>query len=151
MATAISDEELLARFPGHPLDHDSAPHFRGRLTHQLLINRCATCATWHHPPRPVCPACWSTAVQATPVSGRGTIFTVVFLHQGPPAEGVDYSTPYPVVSVELDEQPGLRFTSTVTGAERAAIAIGARVELGWADRAGTPLPVFHLAPAPTIG
>ena len=35
---------------------------------------------------------------------------------GSAGTGVDYSTPYPVVTVELEEQAGLRFTSTVVGA-----------------------------------
>jgi uncharacterized OB-fold protein len=79
------------------------------------------------------------------VSGEGTLFMTVFLHQGPPTEGVDYSTPYPVVTVELDEQEGLRFTSTVVGATNDDIHIGERVELDWIDRAGAPLPVFRLS------
>jgi uncharacterized OB-fold protein len=145
MNEPISDEELVARFPGHPVDHDSAAHYRGRLAHQLRINRCADCGTWHHPPRPVCCACWSAKVVATPVRGQGTLFATVFLHQGPPAEGVSYSTPYPVVTVELDEQQGLRFTSTVVGATNDDIRIGERVQLDWIERGGAPLPVFRLA------
>jgi hypothetical protein len=78
------------------------------------------------------------------VSGTGTIHLATFLHQGPPAEGVDYSTPYPIVTVELDEQPGLRFTSTVVGGAPDEIEIGRRVELDWIERAGVPLPVFRL-------
>ena len=69
----------------------------------------------------------------------------VFLHQGPPAEGVDYSTPYPVVTVDLDEQPGLRFSSTVVGSPNEGIQIGRRVELDWITREGAPMPVFRLA------
>lgn len=145
MDDPISDEELVARFPGHPLDLDNAAHYRGRLARELRINRCGSCGTWHHPPKPVCPACWSTNVAATEVSGEGTLFMTVFLHQGPPAEGVDYATPYPVVTVELDEQEGLRFTSTVVGATNDDIHIGERVELDWIDRAGAPLPVFRLS------
>lgn len=141
---AVSDEELVARFPGHPVDHDSAAHYRGRLERRLLIDRCADCGTWHHPPGPICPSCWSTRVVPTEVSGRGTLFMTVFLHQGPPAEGVDYATPYPVVAVELDEQPGLRFSGTVAGSPGDEIRIGERVELDWAERAGVPLPVFRL-------
>ncbi len=144
MTHLISDEELVARFPGHPVDHDSAAHYRGRLAHRLLLNRCTACGTWHQPPKPICPACWSTDVVATPVVGTGTIHLAIFLYQGPPAEGVDYATPYPVVTVELDEQPGLRFTSTVVGATNEAIAIGTRVRLDWIERAGAPLPVFRL-------
>jgi uncharacterized OB-fold protein len=140
----ISDEELVARFAGEPLDHDSAAHYRGRLDRLLLLERCGSCGAWHHPPKPICPACWSTAVVPTEVAGTGTIHLLVLLHQGPPAEGVDYATPYPVVTVELDEQPGLRFTSTVVGADNDAIRIGRRVSLDWMDRAGVPLPVFRL-------
>jgi uncharacterized OB-fold protein len=124
---------------------DSAPHYRGRLEHRLLLSRCDDCGTWHHPPRPICPRCWSTQITPTPVSGRGAIHLAIFLHQGPPAEGVDYSTPYPVVTVELDEQVGLRFTSTVIDAANDEIQIGRRVELTWIDRGVTPLPVFRLA------
>jgi uncharacterized protein len=142
---AVSDEELVARFPGHPVDHDSAAHYRGLLGRRLLIDRCADCGGWHHPPGPICPSCWSARVVPTEVSGRGTLFMTVFLHQGPPAEGVDYATPYPVVAVELDEQPGLRFTSTVVGSRGGEIRIGERVELDWIERAGVPLPVFRLA------
>jgi uncharacterized protein len=140
----VSDEKLRALFPGL-VDHDSADHFRGRLRHQLLINRCAECRTWHAPPKPVCPSCLSDRVAAVPVSGSGTIFMAVFLHQGPPAEGVDYSTPYPVVTVELDEQPGLRYSSTVIGSPNAEIQIGRRVELDWITRGNAPMPVFRLA------
>lgn len=148
MTHTISDRELVERFAGHHLDHDSAPHFRGRLERRLLMNRCNACGEWHHPPRPVCPACWSSDVVATDVAGEGAIHLAIFLHQGPPAEGVDYSTPYPVVTVELDEQAGLRFTSTVVGAANEAITIGARVALDWIDRGGVPLPVFRLRAAP---
>jgi len=140
----VSDEELCSLFPG-AVDRDSAAHYRGRLRWQLLINRCADCGTWHAPPKPVCPSCLSDRVEAQPVSGAGTIFMAVFLHQGPPAEGVDYSTPYPVVTVDLDEQPGLRFSSTVVGSPNEEIQIGRRVELDWITRGGAPMPVFRLA------
>ncbi len=145
MATEITDEDLWSRFRDHQLDHDNAPHFRGRLQHQLLINRCSSCGTWHEPPKPICPVCLSDRVTATPVSGNGAIYMVVLLHQGPPVEGVDYSTPYPVVTVELDEQPGLRFSSTVIGSANDEIRIGRRVELDWITRNGAPMPVFRLS------
>ena len=137
--TEISDEELLWLFRGYPVDHDTAAHYRGRLQRRLLINRCASCGTWHYPPRPVCPSCLSDHVVATPVSGRGTIYMVVFLHQGPPVEGIDYrSRPYPIVTVELDEQPGLRFSSTVASSPNEEIQIGRRVHLDWTTGAEFP-------------
>jgi uncharacterized OB-fold protein len=142
MVLDISDEELVVRFKGHPIDRDNAEHYRGRLERQLRINRCKDCGTWNHPPIPTCPTCWSLNVEAAPVSGDGTIYLVVFLHQGPPAEGVDYSVPYPVVTVELDEK--VRFTTTIVGANNDEIEIGKRVSLDWIERTATPLPVFRL-------
>jgi uncharacterized protein len=141
----VTDEELVRLFPGHQLSHDNKTAYRGRLDHVLLVNRCGRCGRWHEPPKPVCPTCWSTDVVPTSVAGTGTIFMAILLHQGPPAEGVDYSTPYPVVTVELDEQVGLRFTSTVVGATIDEIRIGRRVRLDWAMRNGAPMPIFRLA------
>ena len=140
----MSDEELLSLFSGYGVTRDSAAHFRGRLRHELLLNRCEDCGLWRHPPRPLCPGCWSCSVTPTQVEGDGAIALAIFLHQGPPAEGVTYEVPHPVVSVDLDEQPGLRFTSTVVGADNKQIAIGRRVRLDWIDRGGIPLPVFRL-------
>lgn len=149
MESGADDEELLDLFAGSGVDRDSASHFRGRLRQELLINRCQACGTWRHPPRPLCAVCWSDRMVPMQVTGDGIIYLTLFLHQGPPAEGVDYSTPYPVVTVELDEQPGLRFTSTVVGANDEAIRIGQRVGLDWIERGGVPLPVFRLKDNPS--
>src|SRR5947209_17234976 len=105
-----ADDSLLAQFPGTPIDRESAAHYRARLDRRLVLNRCDDCGHWHQPPRPICPVCWSATVRPTPVAGTGTIHLLTLLHQGAPATGVDYATPYPVVTVELDEQLGLRFT-----------------------------------------
>jgi uncharacterized OB-fold protein len=79
------------------------------------------------------------------VSGRGEVYLLMFLHQGPPAEGVDYNPPYPVVTVELEEQEGLRFTSSVIGATSERIEIGTSVEVDWIERSGAPFPVFRVS------
>ena len=145
MAEEVSDEELVLRFPWVQVSHDDKHLFRGWLDRELRIQRCQDCGRFHHPPKPICPECWSWRLVPTPVSGRGVIHLAMFLRQGPPAPGVDYARgPHPVVTVELEEQPGLRFTSTVVGAPLDAIRIGAPVELAWIDRYGAPFPVFRL-------
>jgi uncharacterized OB-fold protein len=111
------------------------------------MNRCGECGAWHAPPKPVCPRCWSTDVVPAPVAGTGTIYLLTLLYQGPQAAGVTYDRPYPVVSVELDEQPGLRFTSTVVDADPADVTIGARVHLAWRTLDLAPTPVFVLGDA----
>ena len=144
----ISDGELVDRFPDIVIDGGNKEFYRGWLQHQLLLNRCQDCGRWHHPPKPVCPECWSTRVRPTPVSGGGTVHLLIWLRQGPPADGVDYSTPHPVATIELDEQPGLRFTSTVVDATMDDVAIGDRVELTWVERNGEPFPAFTRSLAP---
>ena len=144
VAVDISDEDLLGRYPGYAIDHDTKARYRGWLGHVMLIDRCGECGTWHEPPGPICPRCWSTDIVPTAIAGTGTIHLAIALRQGPPVEGVDYSTPYPVVVVELDEQLGLRMSSTVIGADSADIVIGRRVTLDWILRRGAPIPVFRL-------
>jgi uncharacterized OB-fold protein len=143
-ATEYGDEELLSRYPDQPIDHGNRWRYVGWLEGTLLVNRCADCGRFHEPPSPICPTCWSAAVEPTEVSGRGAVHMAIFLHQGPPADGVDYATPYPVVVVELDEQPGLRYAGTVVDAANGDISIGRRVELAWLERAGSPRPAFRL-------
>jgi uncharacterized OB-fold protein len=147
MRTAISDNDLAERLPDVLLDADNKDFYRGWLTETLLIKQCQACGHWHHPPKAICPACWSSDVVATEVSGRGTVDLMILLHQGPPTPGVDYARPHPVVSVELEEQPGLRYTSTVIDHDPHAITIGQQVELAWVERHGVPYPVFRICQA----
>jgi len=139
----ISDEELVERLPNTVINQDNQAFYRGWLEEQLVLNRCADCGTWRHPPKPVCPECWSDEIRPTAVSGRGTVHLLVWLRQGPPAEGVDYRrAPHPVATVELTEQPGLRFTSTVVDVDMGDVSIGDSVELTWIEREGVPFPAF---------
>jgi uncharacterized protein len=140
---AISDAELLERLPDTWINHDNKEFYRGWLERRLLVNRCDDCGHWHHPPKPVCPSCWSSNVTATEVSGRGTVHLLIQLHQGPPAPGVDYATPLPVATVELEEQAGLRYTSGLINASPDQLAIGTAVQLTWTSRYDAPYPVFE--------
>lgn len=143
--TAITDTELLRRFPDTWINHDNKDFYRGWLERRLLLNRCGDCGHWQHPPKPVCQSCWSENVRATEVSGHGTVHLLIRLHQGPPAPGVDYSEPLPVATVELAEQEGLRYTSTVIGCPAGDLRIGTAVRLAWTDRYDAPYPVFEPA------
>jgi uncharacterized OB-fold protein len=142
--TQLSDADLVAGYAPLTVDRDTAEFYRGWLARELRPNRCADCGHWHHPPRPMCPECWSWNVEPTAVSGRGTIYLLILLHQGPPAPGVDYSAgPYPVAAVELEEQAGLRITSTIVDTPPHELSIGQAVELTWIERNGLPFPAFR--------
>ena len=144
MSESIDDATLVERFPYAQIDHETKHLFRGWLDQRLLINRCDDCEHFHHPPKPVCPSCWSSSLTPTAVTGRGVVHLTMLLHQGPPAPDVDYEkAPHPVVTVELEEQEGLRFTSTVVDCALDDVRIGLPVELSWIERFGSPFPVFR--------
>ena len=140
----LSDAELVDAYAPLTVDRDTADFYRGWLAHELRVNRCTACGHRFLPPRPLCPKCWSWSIDTEPVSGRGTIFLLFLLHQGPQAPGVDYTSgPYPVATVELQEQAGLRFTSTVVDAHANSLMVGQPVELAWIERNGVPFPAFR--------
>lgn len=141
----VSDIELLERMPKAPINHDNKDHYRGYLDKKLLINCCDDCGIWHRPSCSHCPKCWSENITATQVSGNGTVHNLIFVHQGAPADGVDYSGGYPIATVELDEQEGLRFSSTIINCAREDMRIGMSVKLTWVARNGAPYPVFEPA------
>lgn len=145
----LDDAALVERFGAVAVDRDNQHFYRGWLDHELRLNRCADCGRWHHPPTPMCPFCWSWDVRPTPVSGRGTVHLLMRLHQGPPAPGVDYErSPHPVVVVDLEEEPGLRITSTVVDCPPDDLTIGMPVTVTWIDRDGVPFPAFRPTRAP---
>lgn len=143
MSAAITDDAVLDAYPHEPIDHDTKHYYRGLLEGRLLINRCPACSRWHLPPSASCPDCWSEVVVPTAVSGRGTVYFPVLLHQGPPADGVDYSSPYPIVTVELEEQEGLRVTAPLVHGTLEDARVGLPVSLTWIERGGSPFPAFE--------
>lgn len=140
-----TDEALLDAFGGVRIDADNAAYHRGLLERRLLINRCDDCGHWHHPPRSVCPRCWSRSVTATDVRGDGFVALITILRQGPPQPGIDYGEGHALVAVELDEQPGLRIAGTVVGTPAGQLRIGDRVRVLWRDLPGRqPRPDFEV-------
>jgi uncharacterized OB-fold protein len=139
----ISDAEVLARYPGERVDQDNVDYYRGLLGGELRAMRCRDCGRWSLPHRAYCPECWSSEVRAERVSGRGTVHLLVFLHQGAPVPDIDYQAGYPLATVELVEQTGLRVSAGLVNCARAEMRIGLPVELCFVEREGAPLPAFR--------
>lgn len=137
----ISNEDVLAKFPDVPVDYDNIFHYRGLLDRKLMFNRCDRCGHWIYPHRPLCPECWSEEVTPTEVSGKGKVYFFTVSHQGVPVPGETF--PFGVIAVELVEQDGLRYLTTIRGCPINEIRCDMPVELDWVDRAGTPAPVFR--------
>jgi uncharacterized protein len=125
------------------ITHDNAFFFEGAKRGELLIQRCQSCGTLRHPPRPGCPKCRSLEWDTVASTGRGTVFSFVVVHY-PQVAAFDY--PLPVVLIELEE--GTRLVSNIEGVEPADIQIGMPVEAVFRTYGDDlTLPVFKPATA----
>lgn len=116
--------------PRPRMSPDSQPFWDGCKAHRLLLPTCRHCGKAHLPPGPVCPHCFSDALDWREASGEGTISTFVVVHRDWfPAFRADL--PYNVVQVELDEGP--RLTASVVGTADRPLAVGQRVRVVFDD------------------
>jgi uncharacterized OB-fold protein len=121
--------------------------FAGCARGELLLLRCADCATWSFPGvllapalRPRCPECLSADLAWKQSSGLGALYTFTTVHRRP---DVQRSAPRDVCLVELDEGPRI-FTSVVER-DDANLVIGMRLRVAF-EPTGTGVlrPVFKL-------
>ncbi len=107
------------------LDDHNRAFWTGGADGQLRIPFCVQCNVWVRPSAAECPDC-DGALEARPVSGRGTVFTYTVNHQQfNPAVPV----PYVIAIVELDEQSDLRIASNIVDCEPDSVHIGLPVEV----------------------
>ncbi|MFN2543068.1 MAG: OB-fold domain-containing protein [Actinomycetota bacterium] len=110
--------------PRPAMNQDTAFFWEGAQRGELLIQRCSSCGTLRHPPRPACPSCRSLEWDTQRASGRGTVHSYV-VHHHPPVPG--FEPPYVVVLVELEE--GTRLVSNLVGVDPGEVSIGMPVEV----------------------
>ena len=103
---------------------DTAFFWEALRERKLLIQRCKSCTTLRHPPRPMCPRCNSLEWDTRASSGRGVVYSYV-MPQHPQFPFFEY--PYIVVLVELEE--GVRLVSNLCGIEPAKVRAGMPVEV----------------------
>jgi uncharacterized OB-fold protein len=112
--------------------------------HHLVIQRCVSCGTLRHPPRPMCPRCQSLEWDTVDASGRGTVVSFVIPHH-PPLPW--FPEPFVVALVELEE--GTRLVTNVVGAAPDAVTIGMAVQVRFEHfDDGLVLPLFVPADEP---
>jgi uncharacterized protein len=131
---------MSARPPLPELQFENVAFWTGGARGELLITRCKSCAHWIHPPLPRCPACRSTEVAPTPVSGRARVHTfTVNRHPWFPGQQV----PYVLAIVELVEQAGLRLTTRLVEISPEAVLVGMPVRVQFEQVEDVWLPLFR--------
>lgn len=124
-------------------DDASAPFWEAAAHHHLVIQRCARCGAFRHPPRPMCPRCTAFDHDWMPASGRGRVWSWVVAH-APVLPAFAEKTPYNVVVVELPE--GVRMIGTLVDTPNDGIREGMEVEVVFEDvEDGVSLPQWRPA------
>jgi len=117
-------------------DEDAGPFWQGTARGELLVQACSGCGRRRMPPRPMCPTCRSLEHSWHALSGRGTIWSFVIAHP-PLLPAYQALAPYNVITVTLDEDPGLRLVGNLVArpdgpineVDPATIRIGAPVRV----------------------
>jgi uncharacterized OB-fold protein len=125
--------------PAPGLTEDNAFFWEAAREGRLVAQRCGSCGSIRHPPRPVCPACQSFDVDVVRLSGMGEVYSYSLLHH---PRSPRFSYPVVVVLVELEE--GVRLLSNLVDVEPADVRIGMPVRVDFAPADGDlAVPVFR--------
>ena len=120
------------RAPQRPLpaiDLDNAPFWEAVQDRRLVVQRCADCGTYQHPPTPMCGSCNSFNVQWVESDGMGTVHSWIVVNQ--PSHPFFTDVPYNVVLVELKE--GIRLFSNLLDVAPNEIREGMEVRVDFVE------------------
>ncbi len=124
-------------------DDVSAPFWEAARERRLMIQRCAACGYYNHPPRSWCDACLAQDLKFEPVSGHGKIYSFTVMHQRD-VPGFEQEAPFINLVVELNEQPLLLMVSNLPVSERERVRIGAAVTVDFENRGDAVVPQFRV-------
>lgn len=111
---------------------DTQEFWDGCKNHEFRIQRCKSCGTFRHYPRPACFNCQSFDTEWVTIGGRGTIYSYTIAQHSFHPFFRD-KVPYAVVVVELDEAPGVRMASNMVDCPVDAVQCGMPVDVVWED------------------
>jgi uncharacterized OB-fold protein len=112
--------------PPIPDDPLTAFFWEAARNHELWIQRCRSCGTYIHMPRPVCRNCHSFDLAPERVSGRGTLYSWTQTYKVFHPFFVD-RVPYVIATITLPEQDGLQIMSNLVGIDQQRVDEQARI------------------------
>ena len=126
------------------IDRVSRPYWEANRQHEFRLQKCSMCGVVRFPPKERCPSCLNPDATWELMSGRGTVWSWVEMHQLYFA-GFRHELPYVVLFVALEEGPMMM--ANLVDSDPARLRCDAPVEVTFADV--TPeitLPQFRLSP-----
>ena len=91
--------------------------------HDLALQECGKCRKLRHPPTGICSECGSESFGWRKMSGRGTLYSYVIVHQTA-LPNWRQAVPYNVVQVMPDEAPELRLYGNVVDFTDSKLKVG---------------------------
>ena len=113
-----------------PVANDlDAPFWEGCNQERLVLQHCAACDRFQHPPERACDGCGSPAsLEWKEVEGAGTIYSYGVIYDTPIAV-LQADQPYNCAVISLDHAPGINMLSHLPGAPVDNVPIGAKVRV----------------------
>lgn len=97
-----------------------ASHWSGLREGKIFVPKCLGCGRTSWPPRPMCPICHELEHEWVATGHEGIVYSwTVVEHRTLPG----FDTPYAVVLVSLDDQPGIRLLGGYVG-DVSTITVG---------------------------
>ena len=128
-----------------PTDSEHCGYLEEARQHRLVVQRCGACGMLRGAIGAACPFCTSPDWSWHAVSGRGVIYSYQIVTQAVHPAFADWA-PYPVVLVELAEDPGLRLVGGIADCAPDRLRIGLAVQV-WFENAGDGLWLPQWRPA----
>ncbi len=94
------------RKPLPAITEQNREYWASAKAHRLMLQRCQACGRFRFPISAFCPYCLSDQTEWTAVSGHGTVYSFIIMHQVFDQRFKD-DVPYNVAAVELEEGPRL--------------------------------------------
>ena len=108
---------------------EAEPFWAATARGELLLPKCAACATIIWYPKGICPKCGSLDIGWIEASGEGEVYTFTVSRRG---EGAYREAgPFVIAYVELDEGP--RVMTNIVGCSPESVRIGLRVRAVFDD------------------
>lgn len=127
-------------------DEVSKPFWDACNERKLVIQYCAACNRWQHPPAKVCWQCKSgDKLEWRQVSGRGSIYSYHVMYDCR-IRSMQPDQPFNIVVVSLEECPEINLITNLPGTPVDEVKIGSKVQLDFVEVGpGRLIPEFREA------
>ncbi len=114
-------------------DEVSKPFWAACNERRLVVQNCTACNRKQFPPQPACAACGSKEhLEWLQTSGRGKINGWCVMHDS--RVGVlQPDQPFNIVIIALEEDPAIKFLSSLPGVPVDQVPVGASVQVDFED------------------